>query len=233
MAYEDIKKIIEEPNYQIYVDDNNPKNSDSPQDVNLIQSMHDKHADKFKKVIELFESFNMDDDATSIVKYYQTSSDLPSTGNEEVIYLIGDAKEVRVWDNSNSQYVLVGAGSSSDSGSGDTSSTPTTNITYINSNTTVTSTSFIICDTTGGTITDGSAAYTITLDSNLPDKTVLIIMDGNGNAENRPPEIASSESIYLDGSLVTDFSIKLDINYFKTTLIYDASNNAWHLGNNK
>lgn len=222
MAYNDLVKIIEGPNYQIHVDEANPENSDSPQDADLIQSMHDKHATKFNNVIELFNLFKMNDDQTRSIKFYNKQSDLPATGDNEIIYLINDTKELLTWDENSNTYVSISANSNNSNSE---------TIIEINSDKTINSSTFVICDTTGSTIASDQTAYTITLDHNLPDKTKVIIMDGSGNAEKRPIKLVSSENIYINGSQVSNFEIHLNVNYFFVTLLYNAANSVWHIGN--
>ena len=107
MSYTTISNDLSAPNHVIHVDLSDPSLSESPQDADLIQDMHDFHADKFNKIIQLLQEFNMNSNNTTSIRYYPSytgssdSLDVSGDTNTKVLYLIGDTSDVYIWDGSN------------------------------------------------------------------------------------------------------------------------------------
>ena len=82
----------------------------------------------------------------------------------------------------------------------------------------------IVCDTSGATLSSGATAYTVTLPGSPEDGDVIRLMDGSGNAQNRPI-LVDRNGNNIDGD--TD-NLTCDANYFDVKLVFDTDN--WSLG---
>ena len=92
------------------------------------------------------------------------------------------------------------------------------------SNYTARSNDLIVVDTSGATLPEGSTAYTITLPSSPKNGDIVLIMDGSGNAQNRPV-LVDGVSSNIDGQAD---DLTCDVNYFDIKLTYNNGN--WSLG---
>jgi hypothetical protein len=81
-----------------------------------------------------------------------------------------------------------------------------------------------VCVTSGDSV-DSGAAFTLTLPTKPTNGTMIEIMDGNNNAQNRPILIGNAGA-NING--VKD-SILLDVNGFRCKFIYDAIKNNWSM----
>ncbi len=94
-----------------------------------------------------------------------------------------------------------------------------TDYTIINTDATIKIGAYV-CESSGIDLATGSVAYTLT----LPVTTTsieIILMDGNGNAQNRP--------IKVDGTIDGDAGgLILDVNYFDIKLVWNGTD--WSLG---
>lgn len=98
------------------------------------------------------------------------------------------------------------------------------NVRYINGNDTPSANDLLVCETLGSTLSTGQTAYTITLPASPSDNDIILIMDGSGNAQNRPILVERNGN-NIDG--VAD-NLTCDVNYFDIKLVFESGN--WSLG---
>ncbi len=96
----------------------------------------------------------------------------------------------------------------------------------INSNTTLIKDNIYLCDTKGVTLDKDQTAYTLTLPASPDDNDSIQLMDGYGNAQNRPILISRNGNNIDD----TAEDLTLDVNYFDIKLVYSNTNSTWALG---
>ena len=96
----------------------------------------------------------------------------------------------------------------------------------INNNTTLKVDSIYTCDTNGPTLGKDQVAYTLILPDSPNNNDTILLMDGYGNAQNRPILIDRNGN-NIDG--LSD-NLVLDVNYFDIKLVYSNSNSTWALG---
>jgi hypothetical protein len=96
----------------------------------------------------------------------------------------------------------------------------------VNGNTTLEAGKIYPCDTHGATLGKDQTAFTLTLPASPDDGDVLLIMDGYGNAQNRPI-LVDRNGNDIDSK---SENIVLDVNYFDIKLIYSNTNSTWALG---
>ena len=94
---------------------------------------------------------------------------------------------------------------------------------YINSNEDAKAGTLIVCDSAGATLASGTTAYTITLPTGN-DGDLIRIMDGSGNAQNRPI-LVDRNGNNIDGAAD---DLTCDVNYFDIKLVFNSGN--WSLG---
>ena len=98
------------------------------------------------------------------------------------------------------------------------------NVRYINGNDSPSANDLLVCETLGSTLTTGNTAYTITLPASQSNGDIILIMDGSGNAQNRPL-LVDGNGNNIDG--VAD-NLTCDVNYFDIKLVFNSGN--WSLG---
>jgi len=102
---------------------------------------------------------------------------------------------------------------------------PGINVVYVNSNYSADVNELIVCDSQGVTLGTGFVAYNIVLPATPMDATIIRIMDGSGNSQNRPVLITRNGAS-IDGALD---NITVDVNYFDIKLVYNQTTNNWSL----
>ena len=100
------------------------------------------------------------------------------------------------------------------------------NVTYQNSNYNAQANDLIITESLGATLGTGVTAYTVTLPLTPPDETLIGVMDGSGNSQNRPILIDRNTATI---DLAAD-DLTCDVDYFDIKLVYNQTTNNWALG---
>ena len=98
------------------------------------------------------------------------------------------------------------------------------NVRYVSTNDTPSPNDLLVCETLGSTLSTGQTAYTITLPATPANGDIILIMDGSGNAQNRPI-LVDRNGNNIDG--VAD-DLTCDVNYFDIKLVFESGN--WSLG---
>ncbi len=87
---------------------------------------------------------------------------------------------------------------------------------------------FIVCDTNGETLDSGEVAFTVTLPlSSAVNNSIIQIIDGMNNAQNRPVKLTPAAGAKING--VAE-SMILDVNGFNITCVFDSVNQNWNVG---
>ena len=98
------------------------------------------------------------------------------------------------------------------------------NVKWIDSNYTASSLDLLVCDTSGSPLSTGDTKFTITLPASPLNGDTIIIMDGEGNAQD-VPILVDRNGNTIDGE---SDNLTCDVNYFDIKLIFENGN--WSLG---
>ncbi len=97
---------------------------------------------------------------------------------------------------------------------------------YADSNYTAEDNQVIVCETEGSALPEGSYALTVTLPANPEDGSMVFLVDGAGNAQDRSVLVTRNGN-KIDGE---NDDITCDVNYFDIRLVFNSTSNNWALG---